>query len=65
MNVRTENDFMIAGSPTGIAPMLPMMITTRQQAYRTAAWIEAMSYTLPQEEEESTMEEVRMAVRNT
>lgn len=67
MSVRTDNDFAF-GSRTGeIAPLVRPVITTRQQAYRTIAWLEFMAEvnTLPDETPASTLDEVREAIRNT
>ncbi len=63
--MRTDNDFMLAGNSESISPLLVLNITTQEQAYRTAAWIEAMAVVLPHEEEEGTYEEIREAIRNT
>ncbi len=64
-NVNTQNDFFIGTDGTKLAAILPVAITTREQAYRTAAWIETMGITLPHEEDEATYEEIREAIRNT
>ncbi len=63
--MRTDNDFMFGSDGERLAPMLVVDIRTREQAYRTAAWIETMGFILPREEEEHTYEEIREAVRNT
>lgn len=65
MEPSTKNDFFIGTDGTKLAAVLPVAITTREQAYRTAAWIELMGITLPREEQENTYEEVREAIRNT
>lgn len=64
--VCTDNDFAI-GVQGGrkLAPMLPMVITSRQQGYRTAAWIKIMSMRLPDEEVASTYDEVEQAIKAT
>lgn len=65
--IRTDNDFIIGTDGTSVGPaMLPMRITTREQAYRTAAWIELMGWSLPSEGDgTTTYEQVRDAVMNT
>ncbi len=63
--MRTDNDFMFASDGERLAPMLVVDIRTREQAYRTAAWIETMGFILPHEDETATYEEIREAVRNT
>ena len=65
--IRTSNDFMIGGNGSSVGPpLLPMQITTREQAYRTAAWIELMGEMLPSEGDGSlTYEQVREAIMNT
>ncbi len=64
-DVNTANDFAFAGGGDVLIPLLSVKITTREQAYRTAAWIETMGIILPHEEEEATYEEIREAIRNT
>ncbi len=63
--MRTDNDFLFGSNGKTLGPMVPIVITTQEQAYRTAAWIEAMAIILPHEEEKATYEEIREAVRNT
>lgn len=64
--VDTSNDFMIGTDGQKLAAMLPVNIVTREQAYRTAAWIAEMAVTLPTESEEPpTFEQVREAIRST
>ncbi len=63
--MRTDNDFFFGSNGKTLTPMKPVVITTREQAYRTAAWIEAMGVILPHEDETATYEEIREAVRNT
>ncbi len=63
--MNTANDFAFAGGGTQLVPIFPVVIKTREQAYRTAAWIEIMGITLPHEEDEATYEEIREAIRNT
>lgn len=61
----TRNDFLIGVNSAGMAPILPVMITTQQQAYRTAAWLVAMGCMLPKEEPASSFDEVLKAIQNT
>jgi len=63
--VNTNNDFMIGSDGQSLGAFLPVRITTRQQAYRTAAWIKLMGFTLPDEDEPSTFEEVEQAIMGT
>lgn len=66
MSIVTTNDFAIGGNLNGIGPMLPLVIKTREQAYRTAAWILSLSSVLRTEGDGSqTFEEVLEAVENT
>jgi hypothetical protein len=62
---RTENDFMIGGNLAGITPALPMHIRTRQQAYRTAAWIKLMGELLDDEDPATPYEDIETAIANT
>lgn len=62
--VRTDNDFLLGANRGGIVPLAPVRIQTRQQAYRTAAWIEAMGEGLPEEDPASTYDEIRSAIRS-
>lgn len=63
--VDTRNDFLLAGNGNGIIPMLPMRVTDRQQAYRTAAWLVSMAAILPDDGTRATFQEVLSAVSNT
>jgi len=65
--IRTDNDFLLAGTSERVGPMLPMHITTREKGLRTAAWLVAMCEILPQEDpdERPTFEEIRTAIGNT
>lgn len=66
MTIRTTNDFMIGTDGRQLAAILPVNITTREQAYRTAAWIETMAVTLPTETDDPpTFEQVREAIRGS
>lgn len=62
---RTDNDFLLGGNGETISPFLPIAITSREQAYRTAAWIKALGAILPHEEQENTYEEIERAIFNT
>lgn len=64
-SVNTLNDFMIGTNSAGMAPHLPMRITTQQQAFRTAAWIVAMGCLLPQEDPAPSFDEILTAIQNT
>jgi hypothetical protein len=44
---------------------MPVYITTKQQAYRTAAHIKLMATLLPDELGEHSYEEVEEAIKNT
>lgn len=65
--IRTDNDFLIGSNGRTMAPMMPLVITSREQAYRTAAWIKTMAVMLPHEEGDDgpSFEEVEQAIRNT
>lgn len=62
---RTDNDFVIGANATEIAPVLPVRIRTRQQAYRTAAWLKLMGEVLPDEDPASDYADVETAIANT
>lgn len=62
---RTDNDFMISSNGRNLAPLLPVQITTKQQAYRTSAWLKTLAVMLPDEDEASTYDEVEKAIQNT
>lgn len=65
-DIRTDNDFFLGSDGASVGPNLPMRITTREQAYRTAAWIELMASTLPSEGDGVlSYEDVREAVMNS
>ena len=65
MSVRTDNDFAFGSRPGEIAPLVRPVITTKQQAYRVAVYVELMAEGLPDEDPASTLDEVREAIRNT
>jgi len=50
--IKTDNDFMFGSNGVSIQPVLTPVITTREQAFRTAAWIKLMGYALPSENPE-------------
>lgn len=62
---RTDNDFMLGANSVGMVPGLPVVICTRQQAYRSAAWIKLMGEVLPDEDPASGWDEVHDAIANT
>lgn len=64
-DIETINDFLIVSRGKTLAPLMPILITSRQQAFRTAAWIALMGEMLPNEEVASTFDEVSTAIRNT
>lgn len=64
--VRTDNDFMVGATSTTVGPMAPPMCTTRDQAYRFAAWMVELAFVLPEEPDGGhSFEAIREAVRNT
>ncbi|SDU42341.1 hypothetical protein [Jiangella alkaliphila] len=64
--IRTDNDFAIAyNAGHGLVPLLPVQVTTKQQAYRVAAYIKIMGDLLPDEPVASTYDEVERAISNT
>lgn len=62
---RTDNDFMISSNGRNLAPLLPVQITSKQQAFRTAAWLKTLAVILPDEDDASTYDEVESAIENT
>jgi hypothetical protein len=65
MEPDTSNDFMIGSNGVAIGTLLPMVITSKQQAYRTAAYIKLMAATLPDEPGDHSYEEIEEAIKNT
>ncbi len=70
VEISTANDFFLGANGTEIAPMLPVRIASREQAYRTAVWIELMGSVLPSETGASmdngpTFDDIRTAILNT
>lgn len=63
-NIDTQNDFFFGTNGDTMGPFLPVVITSKEQAYRTAAWIELMGSMLPAETD-LTYEQVRQAIRET
>lgn len=61
----TANDFLLGSDGAQLAPLLPLVIRTREQGYRVAAWIKAMCVILPHEAQENTYEEIEEAIFNT
>ena len=61
----TLNDFLLGSHGATIIPALPMRITTRQQAYRTAAWLTVMAVVLPEEQVASTFDDIIHAIRSS
>jgi hypothetical protein len=64
-DIRTDNDFMLSSNGANILPILPVAIRTRQQAYRTAAWIKLMAVMLDDEDPATSYEDVETAIANT
>lgn len=67
-DINTQNDFLISSNGATLAPLLPVNIKSRQEAYRTAAWIVGMAIMLPLDPDDPTdptFEEVRDAIANT
>ena len=66
-DINTANDFFLGTDGTKITAMRTVAITTREQAFRTAAWLEVMAITLPHDENEDpvTFDDIREAIRNT
>lgn len=62
--IDTQNDFLIGSNGSEIVPFMPIVITSREQAYRTAAWIKTMAVILPAEEGH-TYDEIEEAIQNT
>jgi hypothetical protein len=65
MPINTTNDFLVSCSPRGMAPILPIQIRSKQQAYRTAAYLKLLATALPDEDPPSTYEDVEKAIANT
>lgn len=68
MEIETKNDFLLGATGSHLSSMLPIHITTREQAFRTAAWIALMGYGLPSENPNGVrieFEDVKRAIENT
>jgi hypothetical protein len=70
MDPNTTNEFMVGVSGRefkrlGIGAMGGPGITTKQQAYRLAAWIVLCAEVLPDESGEHTFKEILKAIKNT
>lgn len=67
--IDTLNEFLLSKGGSGmgayVAPKMYPHFTTRQQAYRFAAWCTLMGETLPPEGVDRSFEEIRDAIRNT
>lgn len=48
-----------------VRPIQHPLFRTRQSAYRFIGWLEAMAETLPDEDNPTSLEDVRAAIRNT
>lgn len=68
-DVDTLNEFLLSRGGSGmgafVAPRMYPHFTTRQQAYRFAAWCTVMGETLPPEGVDRSFDEIRNAIRNT
>lgn len=62
--VDTQNDFLFGMSARRLHPLMAVEITTREQAYRTAAWIIEMGHLLPAESQ-VTFDQIHRAVQGT
>lgn len=62
--IDTQNDFLFGMSARRLHPLMAVEITTREQAYRTAAWIIEMGSLLPAESE-TTFDMIHQAVQGT
>lgn len=63
--VETANDFLFGTNRSALYPMVPVRITTRQQAFRAAAWMVSMAEVLPEEDPPSSFDEVLAAIQRT
>lgn len=65
--VDTVNEYLLASRQGGneISPAMLPRFRTRQQAYRFAAWLNAMADTLPNEPRQHTYDQISKAIRNT
>jgi len=63
--VITDNDFAFGSNGITLAPLIPVRIETKQQAYRAGIWIKLMGEFLPDEPVASTWEEIQNAIEGT
>lgn len=63
--INTRNDFFFGIGNKILSPGVPIQIKTRQQAYRTAAWIYFLASFLPEEDPASSFEEIRKEISMT
>ena len=63
--INTANDFLFGWDGQTLQPVLPVIITSRDQALRTAAWLKTMAVIFPGGEVDQTFEEIELAIRNT
>jgi len=67
-DIDTRNDFFLGTTGHELGAMLPVRITSREQAFRTAAWIALMGYSLPSENPNGPhveFEDVKKAIEST
>jgi hypothetical protein len=64
--IRTDNEFLLAGNGNWIAPVRPIIVTNREQAYRLASWLIHMAVSLPHEDEDHphSFSEIHEAIAN-
>jgi hypothetical protein len=63
--IETKNDFFFTSNGKTLYPQFPVIIRTKEQAYRTAAWIKAMAEVLPSDGTNYTFTEIYGAVINS
>jgi len=64
IEVDNTNEFGLGGQAGTIRPIRYPEFTTRQQAWRFAAWLKLMARTLPEEPLDHTFEEIEDAIKN-
>lgn len=64
-DIETVNDSLIASNGGRLTSVIPLNISTRQQAYRAAAYLVSMAVGMPDEEKASSFEDVLSAVQAT
>ena len=62
IEVNTMNEFGLGGQATAIRPIRFPEFTTRQQAWRFAAWLKLMAETLPDEVADHSFSEIEDAI---